>query len=150
MRIEIQLRKLEVSTGYEIPDLKPVRNIRIDINHSCQQPELYSASSIRSRHRISIGYFEEEGVRRTEIGAIECSIVVYITGDSSEGIHQIYDVWSAQGYNSLPLDVRVAVENTISLGILPAISVAAEKARLPPPVPPVAFSPRPAPGAVSR
>ncbi|NOZ83110.1 MAG: hypothetical protein GXN98_04785, partial [Euryarchaeota archaeon] len=50
----------------------------------------------------------------------------------------------------LPLDVRVAVENSISLGMLPAVSVAAEKARLPPPVPPIAFSPRPSPEGMVR
>ncbi len=150
MRVEIQLKKLEVSTGYEIPDLKQVRNIRIDINHSCQQPELYSPTSLRSRHRISIAYYEEEGERRNEIGSVECSVVAYITDESPERIHQMYDIWSTQGYNSLPLDVRVAVENTISLGMLPAVSVAAEKARLPPPVPPIAFSPRPSPEGLLR
>ncbi len=146
VRIEIQLKKLEVSTSAEIPDIKPVRNIRIDLNHSCQPPELYSENSIRSRHKISIGYYEEEAGRRREIGAIECSILVLFSDESADKIHQIYDIWNSQGYNNLPLDVRVALENNISLGVLPAVSVVAEKARLPPPVPPVALSSRPSQG----
>lgn len=145
MRIEIQVKKLEVSTNSEIPDIKPMRNIRIDLNHSYQPPELYSENSIRSRHKISIGYYEEEAGRRREIGVIDCSIVVLFSDESVDKIQQIYDNWNNQGYNNLPLDVRVALENNISLGVLPAISVAAEKARLPPPIPPLALSPRPAP-----
>ncbi len=147
MRIEILVKKLEISTSIEIPDIRTtMRDIRIDINHTTQPPELYNLNSIRSRHRISIGYYEEEGGRRKEIGTIDCSIMVLVSHESTDEIQKIFDIWSYQEYNMLPLDVRVAIETNISLAVLPVIGIIAEKARLPPPIPPFAFSPRPVTG----
>lgn len=142
MRVEIQVKKLEISSHDEIPDIKAVRNVRIDLNHTPQPPELYSPTSIRGRHRISIGYYEEDNGRRREIGVVDCSMVTLLS-DEKEQIHRVYDIWSNKGYNDLPLDVRVSIENGISMGVLPLIGVVAEKARLPPPIPPLALSPRP-------
>ena len=145
-RIEIQVKRLEISTANEIPEIKVVRNVRIDINHTTQPPELYSRNSIRSRHKISVDYYEEEGGRRKEIGNADCNILVLISDENEDEIRNIYDIWTNQGYNNLPLDVRVDIESKISLQVLPVVGIAAEKARLPPPIQPFAFSPRPAPG----
>ncbi len=150
MRIEIQLRKMEISSQDEVPDVKTKRNVMVELNHSSPPPELYNSSTIKSRHRISITYYEEEGGRKREIGSADCHIVALLSDESVERIQKVYDIWATRGYNEVPLDVRVALENAISFGILPAISVAAEKARLPPPIPPVSLSPRPAQGEMKK
>ncbi len=144
MRVEIQAKKIEINSHEEIPDVvKGRRNILLEVNHSASSPDFYDYTTLKSRHRISIIYYEEDAKRKREIGSADCHLVVLLIDDNKEKLQSIFDVWNTRGYNEVPLDVRVAIENTISFMILPALGVVAEKVRLPPPMPPVSFSPRP-------
>ncbi|GCC10789.1 hypothetical protein IPdc08_00826 [archaeon] len=142
MRIDIQARKIEIVNLEEIPDINQnMRHINIEINYTTSRADFYKPSSLKSRHKISIIYYDEED-RKKEIGTIDLTVIVLITDENKEKLQEIFDIWNEKGYNEIPLEIRVSIENAIST-IWPVVSIAAEKAVLPPPMQPLAFSPRP-------
>ncbi len=149
MRIDIQAKKIEISNLQEIPDInKKMRPISIEINHTPSRADLYEPSSLKSRHKISIIYYDEED-KKKEMGTIDLTVIVLITDENKEKLQEILDLWNEKGYNEIPIDIRVGIENAIS-SIWPIVSIAAEKAVLPPPMQPLAFSPRPIAGNLQK
>jgi len=151
MKIDIQAKKIEIVNLQEIPDInKKMKHISIEINYTPSRADLYEPSSLKSRHKISIIYYDKED-KKKEMGTIDLTVIVFITetDENKEKLQEILNIWNQKGYNEIPLDIRVGIENAIS-SIWPVVSIAAEKAVLPPPIQPLAFSPRPTTGNLQK
>ena len=113
MRIDIQVKKIEIINLEEIPEInQKMRHINIEINYTTSQSDFYKPSSLKSRHKISIIYYDGED-RKKEIGTIDLTVIVLITDENKEKLQEILSIWNEKGYNEIPLEIRVGIENAI-------------------------------------
>jgi len=107
--------------------------------HADHHPPEITGEGIKATHRISAVFIDED--EKKEIGSIEFTVVSVIS--DHEEINKIYEFWSSKGYNEIPLDIRIILENQLTYDVLLPISFICQKMNLPPLIPPLTFSPRP-------
>ncbi len=132
MKVEVQIRGIKMENSIEIPDRISLSGLAVKIKHKSESVEFLD-NALKSRHKITANFLRNN----SKIGEMECDLVVVIRDIAN--LEETYKRWK-EGYEKLDLGFRRAIENAISFTVLPAISVLLDKMRLPPVIPPLAFS----------
>ena len=134
MKVEVQIGSIEVKNTIEIPERISLSGLAVNMRHKNEGVERVD-NAIKSRHKITANFLRNNN----KIGEMECNLIVVIS--DLPNIGDTYNTWK-EGYEKLDIRFRRAIENAISFTVMPAISVLLDKMRLPPVIPPIAFSVR--------